>query len=64
VVCPLSKYDSLPFKPLTLLGLYMVAYRRIYLDDMRDTKTLFYEASHHVIVAHMPQLHETPEAAR
>jgi hypothetical protein len=58
-VCPLSEYRNLPFKPLTLLGMYETKYKRIYLDDMRDVKTFFHEASHHIVTQHMPQLYKT-----
>jgi len=33
---------------------------RIYLSDMRDLRTFFHEASHHVLTLHMPQLYDTP----
>ena len=59
-VCPLSEHRGLPFKPLTLLGIYEAKYKRIYLDDMRDVKTFFHEASHHVITLRMPSLYSTP----
>jgi len=57
-VCPLSNIN-LPFKPLTLLGIYDTTYRRIYLDDLRDIRTFFHEASHHVVTQRMPQLYST-----
>lgn len=58
-VCPLSKYRGMLFKPLTLLGIYDTAHRRIYLDDLRDVKTFFHETSHHIITQFMPQLYKT-----
>jgi hypothetical protein len=33
--------------------------RRVYLDDVRDAKTFFHEASHHVITLRMPSLYKT-----
>jgi hypothetical protein len=47
-------------KPLTLLGVYVPRSKRIYLDDMRDTKTFLHEASHHIVTLHMPHLYKTP----
>jgi hypothetical protein len=58
-VCPLSAYRGLPLKPLTLSGVYVPRSRRIYLNDMRDAKTFFHEASHHVITLRMLSLYET-----
>jgi hypothetical protein len=58
-VCPLSAYRGQPLKPLTLLGIYVVKSRHIYLDDMHDAKTFFHEASHHIITLHMPHLYKT-----
>jgi|GEM_PF-6109278 hypothetical protein len=43
LVCPLSTYRRLPLKSLRI---YVPRSGRIYLDNMRDTKTFFHEASH------------------
>jgi hypothetical protein len=59
-VCPLSAYRGLPLKPLTLLGAYVPRSKRIYLDDIRDTKTFLHEASHHIVTLYMPHLYKTP----
>jgi hypothetical protein len=59
-VCPLSRFSGLPLKPLTLFGLYDTRDRRIYLDDIRDVRAFFHEASHHVITQRMPHLYDTP----
>jgi hypothetical protein len=56
LVCPLSTYRRLPLKSLRI---YVPRSGRIYLDNMRDTKTFFHEASHHVITLHMPSLYKT-----
>jgi hypothetical protein len=56
LVCPLSTYRRLPLK---LLRIYVSRSGRIYLDNMRDTKTFFHEASHRVITLHMPSLYKT-----
>lgn len=50
-VCPLPQQRD-------LLGMYDDG--RIYLSNMRDLKTFFHEASHHVVTIHMPQLYTTP----
>ncbi|MFZ8842392.1 MAG: hypothetical protein ACO2PM_26370 [Pyrobaculum sp.] len=56
LVCPLSTYRRLPLKSLRI---YVPTSGRIYLDNMRDTKTFFHEAPHHVITLHMPSLYKT-----
>jgi len=58
-VCPLSAYRNLPLKPLTLLGAYVPRSKRIYLDDMHDSKTFLHEASHHIVTLRMPRLYKT-----
>jgi hypothetical protein len=58
LVCPLSMYRT-ALKPLTLLGAYVPRSKRIYLDDMRNTKTFLHEASHHIVTLHMPHLYKT-----
>ncbi len=59
LVCPLSMY-RMALKPLTLLGAYAPRSKRIYLDDMCDTKTFLHEAFHHIVTLHMPHLYKTP----
>lgn len=58
LVCPLSMY-RMALKPLTLLGAYAPRSKRIYLDDMRDTKTFLHEVSHHIVALHMPHFYKT-----
>jgi hypothetical protein len=56
LVSPLSTYRR---PPLKLPRIYVSRSGRIYLDNMRDTKTFFHKASHHVITLYMPSLYKT-----
>ncbi len=60
LVCPLSTYRRLPLKSLRI---YVPRSGRIYLDNMRDTKTFFHEASHHVNFAYAIAIQNRPGRA-
>jgi hypothetical protein len=47
LVCPLSTYRRLPLKSLRI---YVPRSGRIYLDNMRDTRTFFHEASQSMLL--------------